>query len=110
VSVQAWSQPGARKGPHAPGALLDPRDSSSMKTTLNLDDELLAHAKRRATEPGVTLTQVIEEALQTLLLAPASPQQFRLQLPTLRGDRPPPVDPADREVLYELMERGPVGR
>jgi hypothetical protein len=82
---------------------------SSMKTTLNLDEELLAHAKRRATERGVTLTHVIEEALRGLLLGPARPPPFRLQLPTLRGDRPPPVDPADRDALYELMERGPVG-
>jgi hypothetical protein len=83
---------------------------NSMKTTLNLDEELLAHAKRRAAERGTTLTHVIEEALRSLLLAPASPQHFRLRLPTVRGDRPPPVDPADRDALYELMDRGQVSR
>lgn len=77
-----------------------------MKTTVNLDDELLAQVKAMAAQRGTTLTRVIEDALRTMVLASASPEQFRLRLPTVRGERPPPIDVADRDALHEVMDRG----
>lgn len=76
-----------------------------MKTTLNLDDELLRRAKRRAAERATTLTVIVEEALRASLTSPA-PRHAQLDFPTFRGEAPPDVDPADRGVLYEAMERG----
>jgi Family of unknown function (DUF6364) len=35
-----------------------------MRTTLNIDDQVLAFAKHRAVEQGVTLTRVVENALR----------------------------------------------
>ncbi|MEX0984545.1 MAG: DUF6364 family protein [Actinomycetota bacterium] len=35
-----------------------------MKTTLNLDAEVLREAKKRAAEQGTTLTHLVEEALR----------------------------------------------
>ena len=35
-----------------------------MKTTLNLDDQILRNAKERATRDGVTLTRFVENALR----------------------------------------------
>ncbi|GJL76407.1 hypothetical protein [Nitrosomonas sp.] len=38
-----------------------------MRTTINIDDQLLLYAKHRATEQGCTLKQVIEDALRESL-------------------------------------------
>ena len=38
-----------------------------MRTTIRLDDELLAEAKRHASENGMTLTAVIEQSLRVML-------------------------------------------
>lgn len=73
-----------------------------MKTTLNLDEELLRRAKQRAAARGTTLTAVVEDALRATLNA--SPRQdFRLRFPTVAGTRPPAVDPADRDALHDRM-------
>lgn len=77
-----------------------------MKTTLNLDDELLQRAKRRARERGSTLTAVVEDGLRAVLAAGAAPA-YELRLPVVSGDAPPVVDPADREALYVVLDRPP---
>ncbi len=77
-----------------------------MKTTLDLDDELLRRAKQRAAAEGVPLRQYVEDALRARIL-PASKKRtaFKLTLPVVRGKAPPAVDVADRNALYDLMER-----
>lgn len=74
-----------------------------MKTTLNIDPELVRRAKERAVERGITLTAVIEDALRSGLSAPEQPTGFRLDFRIVAGRRPPFVDPADRDALYERM-------
>lgn len=78
----------------------------SMKTTLNLDGELLQRAKLRAAERGLTLTALIEDALRARLDAAPSRHRFRLRFPTVAGDRPPAIDPADRDALHDRMGSG----
>ncbi len=78
-----------------------------MKTTLNLDDGLLHLAKQSAADRGVTLTQVVEEALSAAVLPRASTHAFRLRWTPVRGDRRPTVDIADRGALYDRMEETP---
>ena len=76
-----------------------------MRTTIRLDDELLATAKRAAIERGTTLTAVIEDALRRALApdprsrtAPAAP-------PTFRGDGlQPGVDLDDTASLLDVMD------
>ncbi len=75
-----------------------------MKTTLNLDDELIRRGKRLAAERGTTLTALVESALRTELAGTAPRPPFVLHLPTVRGDRLPTSDPSDRDALYDLME------
>jgi hypothetical protein len=76
-----------------------------MRTTLNLDDAIMRAAKRQAVERGVTLTRVIEDALRAELTpAPSGREVFRLDLPVGHGRRPPAVDIADRDALYDVME------
>lgn len=75
-----------------------------MKTTLNLDDRLLRSAKKAAAERGVTLTQVIEEALAAALTMkdPKHLTEFRWKV--IHGRRRPDLDIADRNALYDFME------
>jgi len=76
----------------------------TMKTTLNLDAQLLHLAKKSAADRGVTLTQVVEEALSAAVLPRATTRAFRLRWDPVKGDRSPTVDVADRGALYDRME------
>jgi len=79
---------------------------SCMKTTVDLDDELLRLAKQHAAAAGIPLKAYIEDALRARLLPrPQRPSAFKLELPTVEGNAPPAVDIADRNALYDLMER-----
>lgn len=76
----------------------------AVKTTLNLDDELLRQAKEEARRRGTTLTAVVTDGLRAVLAEPATgPQPFTLQLPVMTG-RGPAVDPADRDAVHDLMD------
>lgn len=75
-----------------------------MKTTLNLDDRLVRQAKKLAAERGVTLTSIVEEALRGVLVEPSRPRPYRFRMRTVKGTRPPEVDIADRDALYDWME------
>jgi predicted transcriptional regulator len=77
-----------------------------MRTTIRLDDHLLAEAKKLAAETGRTLTSVLEDALRdTLARRVARPKRSRLRLKTFRGDGVRPgVDLDDSAGLLEAME------
>jgi hypothetical protein len=55
-----------------------------MKTTLDLNDALLAKAKAFAAEERTSLTRLIEEGLQLRLRAQRTPRKS-LRLPVYRG-------------------------
>lgn len=76
-----------------------------MRTTLDIDDALLAAAKRRAAEKGTTLTAFVEHALAAALAGRAKTDpRYRLAWKTHRGSLPPAVDVADRDHLIDVME------
>ena len=76
-----------------------------MKTTLDLDARLLSEAKRRAAAAGTTLKAFVEEALRgRMATRSVAPAEYRLELPVVRGKRPPAVDVADRRALYDLLD------
>jgi predicted transcriptional regulator len=77
-----------------------------VRTTLNLDDELMRLVKQRARATGRTITQVIEEALREGLSGtrPQASQPFELRWVTVRGRLLPGVDLDDRDSLYERMD------
>ncbi len=53
-----------------------------MQTTLRLDDELFRKAKAQAAAQGISLTRLVEEAIQEHLDKPSSPpRRRRLRLP-----------------------------
>lgn len=79
-----------------------------MKTTIELDDALLAEVRRRAAEEHKTMKAFLEEAiLARLRPQPRSRSRYRAELPVVDGDRPPAVDVADRRALYDLMDDDP---
>ena len=75
-----------------------------MKTTLNLNDEVLRRTKESAAKSGVTLTRFVEDALRAKLV-PKSGPPFRLKLVTVRGTSAPNIDIADRDALYDVIDR-----
>ena len=76
-----------------------------MKTTLNLDDNILRAAKVRAAETGETLTRFIENALRNHLESISSQRaDFRLNLLVKRGRPVRDVALDNRDSLYEEME------
>lgn len=57
-----------------------------MKTTLNLNDQLLADAKALAAQQRTSLTRLIEEGLQLRLRAKANPAPLaKVRLPVFKG-------------------------
>lgn len=89
-----------------------------MRTTLNLDDDLLTRAKHRAAEERRTLTSLVEDGLRALLETRPERPRRSVVLPTFGGDGPAPgLDLADaralRDVIYEDDDarfRSDVGR
>lgn len=76
-----------------------------MRTTLDLDEELIRRAKQRAAAEGTSLTRLLEAALRLLLDPPRRPaRRYRLRLLTQKGRLVPGVKLDDRDSLYERME------
>lgn len=80
-----------------------------MKTTLNIQDELLAHAKRYAQRTGQPLRAVVEEGLRRVL--PTESPRERYVLPDHSVGKTGGRDPLEtyswqdiREVVYGLPE------
>jgi hypothetical protein len=80
-----------------------------MRTTLNLDDELLVGAKELAARNRTTLTAVIEDALRDKLNEADRGEQLPpIDLPVSRmgGGARPGVDLDDAAALLDLLEAG----
>jgi hypothetical protein len=78
-----------------------------MRTTIRLDDALLAQAKAEALRSGRSLTKVIEDSLRESLGRRARSRMEReeVQLPTFGGGGLlPGVDLDSSAALLELME------
>lgn len=77
-----------------------------MKTTLNINDQLLADAKALAAQQRTSLTRLIEEGLQLRLRAKVnSAKGGRLQLPVFEGlgGLVQGVDPLSNKALLEAL-------
>ena len=76
-----------------------------MRTTLQLDDELIVQAKVTAARTGRTLSQVIEDALRQMLARRAGPLCRRAVVPTSPGRPLPAVNLDDNAGLLELVDK-----
>lgn len=80
--------------------------TGSVKTTLDLNDQLLADAKALAAQQRTTLTRLIEEGLQLRLRAKAaSANREPVRLPVFkgRGGLVAGVDPLSNKALLEAL-------
>lgn len=77
-----------------------------MRTTINLDDQLLAQARHVAQQTGTTVTALIEEALrERLARLPVTARQEPTRLPTVGGKwLLPGVDLDNAAALRDLMD------
>jgi Arc/MetJ family transcription regulator len=77
-----------------------------MRTTIRLDDRLMAAAKHRAAETGRTFTAVVEDALRQSLAPARHPgKRTPVKLRTVNGRGVHPgIDLDDSAALLDLME------
>ena len=73
-----------------------------MKTTLVIDDQVMAQLKREAARTGRTMSELVEMALRGLLQKKPGPIDLTA-LPVFDGGGAL-VDIADRDALYGAME------
>lgn len=73
-----------------------------MKTTLNIDDTVMAQLKREAARQGRTMSELVETALRMSFRK----RREKAGLPALPSFRSggAAVDVADRDALHEVME------
>lgn len=79
-----------------------------MRTTVRLDAQLLAEARKFAFETGRTLTRLIEEALrEKIARRPTRMPARKISLPSYgTGGLQPGVDLDDSAALLDHMDRG----
>jgi hypothetical protein len=77
-----------------------------VRTTLNIDDRLLAAAKRRAREQGLSLGQVVDAALRRDLAQPEVDDAPPVPVFAGRGGLQPGVDAASNQAMLERLEDG----
>ena len=73
-----------------------------MKTTLNIDDTIMAELRREAARQGRTMSELVESALR-LLLHSCRKREKLVALPTFHSGGTL-VDIAGRAALYQAME------
>lgn len=80
---------------------------SFMKTTLDIDDKLLAEAKALAAREQTTLTKLIEEGLSLRLRPPATrARKTKIDLPVSRagGGLYPHIDYTSNKSMFGAIE------
>ena len=104
---------GAHRGPLAIGWPSDGVTDSTeiciifrMKTTLDINDQLLANAKALAAQQRTSLTRLIEEGLQLRLrMQAAAPPRGKQRVPVIkgRGGLLAGVDPLSNKAMLEAL-------
>ena len=81
--------------------------SVGMKTTVELPDDLLVRAKKRAAELRRPLRALLADALREQLAKRPSPsgRPRRIKWVTVKGGLPPDLDVASRRRMHEWLRR-----
>ena len=76
-----------------------------MRTTVDIQDDLLIRAKKRAVELRKPLRALIEEGLRRYLASPAEPAQAKggIEWVVAEGGTPEGLDLADRSAMHEWI-------
>ena len=78
-----------------------------MRTTIEISEELLRQAKKRAADERAPLREVIEAALRFYLGKRPKNKRYELKWRTEKGHMLPGVRLDDRDALFNLMEGRP---
>ena len=78
-----------------------------MKTTVELPEDLLLEAKRKALETRTTLRDIVERALRRELRQSAGrrTRRRRIRWITSSGGLPPDLDVSDRSKMWDWIEK-----
>ena len=77
-----------------------------MKTTVELPDDLLVRAKKRAAELRRPLRTLVADGLRDQLAKrPPSGRRRRIRWVTVNGGLPPDLDVASRQRMHEWLRR-----
>ena len=79
-----------------------------MKTTIDLPDDLLVTAKKKAAESRTTLRELFERGLRRELAGTAKARRSGARVMrwvTARGGLPPDLDVGDRARMHEWIRR-----
>lgn len=75
-----------------------------MRTTIDLNDELMRRIKRLAADQGVTFRELVERALRGLVDKRPSQKPYRLKWRSEQGKLQPGVTLEDRDALFDRMD------
>lgn len=75
------------------------------RTTLHIDDRLLAELKARAAREGRSMQSLANDLLRKGLAPAVADSEYRLELRGWDAEPRPGVDILDRDALFELMGR-----
>jgi hypothetical protein len=78
-----------------------------VKTTIEIDDELLIAAKKRAADERTSVRAIVERGLRAELKRgrPRRPARKAIRWVTVDGGVPPGLDVADREAMHAFLRR-----
>ena len=77
-----------------------------MKTTFDIDDDLIRELRAAAARESTTLSALVEAAIRNLLASMARPKPSGKLKPLPSWDMGPELaDVADRDALYAAMEK-----
>jgi len=84
------------------GGILGP-----MKTTIEIQSELLRKAKETARREGTTLRALVEEGLRTVVQARAKPRRkWKFRMRTWKGKVQPGIDLTNWEQMRAIIYEG----
>ena len=78
---------------------------SRMKTTVDISDDLLIEAKKRAVELHRPLRALVEEGLRLRLAAPGAHDRPKIKWVVAEGGAPAAV--RERDTMYEWLKNNP---
>ncbi len=75
-----------------------------MRTTIDINDEILREAKRAAANQSTSVRAIIETALRSYLGQSGHRRSYELNWETEKGRIQPGVQLDDRDSLFDLMD------
>lgn len=76
-----------------------------MKTTLEISEPIMRRLKEEAARSGKTMSELVETGIRMVVDKVGKKPRKKLRLPPARDMGEALVDIADRDALYDLMER-----